>query len=422
MDRVKRGYQENRRILIEGLPQAGLDTFLPADGAFYLYADVSKFTSDSLAFTKQMLEEAHVAATSGIDFDPVHGRSFVRFSYARSAEDMREAVATDHALAEALARSERRRSISSSFSLEHIEVTDGRMRLRRGGSGPPLLLLHGNPQTHAMWNAVAPELAKRFTVICPDLRGYGGSLKPPATDDHAPYAKKAMAQGHGRGDGALRPHALSCRQPRPWRTCGPSSRARLSRARRETRRARHRADDRAFRARRHEVRHRLLPLVLVRPAASVPGRADHAAPETWFMAHTSRGGRSRNSSIADAFADYLACARNPEMIRGMCEDYRAAASIDLEHDRASRAAGAKIQCPLLVLWGSKGSDRPLVRSAGDLAAVLCGRGDRQRRQQWPLSCRGSAESGVRALPGVFRLMLVVGKPSRFTVNCDAWRK
>jgi aspartate/methionine/tyrosine aminotransferase len=93
MEGVKHGYQENRRILIEGLPQAGLDTFLPADGAFYLYADVSKFTSDSFAFTRQMLEEAHVAATSGIDFDPVHGRSFVRFSYARSADDMREAVA-----------------------------------------------------------------------------------------------------------------------------------------------------------------------------------------------------------------------------------------------------------------------------------------------------------------------------------------
>lgn len=92
MDRVKHGYEENRRILIEGLPGAGLDTFLPADGAFYLYADVSRFTSDSLAFTKQMLEEAHVAATSGVDFDPIHGRSFVRFSYARSADDMREAV------------------------------------------------------------------------------------------------------------------------------------------------------------------------------------------------------------------------------------------------------------------------------------------------------------------------------------------
>jgi aspartate/methionine/tyrosine aminotransferase len=93
MEAIKRGYQENRRILIDGLPHAGLTDFLPADGAFYLYADVSKFTSDSFAFAGEMLEKAHVAATPGIDFDPVHGRAFIRFSYARSADEMREAVA-----------------------------------------------------------------------------------------------------------------------------------------------------------------------------------------------------------------------------------------------------------------------------------------------------------------------------------------
>jgi len=93
MEAVKHGYEENRRVLIEGLPRAGLDKFLPADGAFYLYADVSAFTSDSLDFAKQMLEQAHVAATPGIDFDPVRGHQFIRFSYARSVEDMREAVA-----------------------------------------------------------------------------------------------------------------------------------------------------------------------------------------------------------------------------------------------------------------------------------------------------------------------------------------
>jgi aspartate/methionine/tyrosine aminotransferase len=93
MEAIKRGYLENRRILIEGLPRAGITKFLPADGAFYLYADVSDFTSDSPAFAKTMLEQAHVAATPGVDFDPVHGRSFIRFSYARSADDMREAVA-----------------------------------------------------------------------------------------------------------------------------------------------------------------------------------------------------------------------------------------------------------------------------------------------------------------------------------------
>jgi aspartate/methionine/tyrosine aminotransferase len=92
MEEVKRGYLENRRILIEGLPRAGLTKFLPADGAFYLYADVSDFTSDSLAFAGQMLEKAHVAATPGVDFDPIHGRQFIRFSYARSAQEMREAV------------------------------------------------------------------------------------------------------------------------------------------------------------------------------------------------------------------------------------------------------------------------------------------------------------------------------------------
>ena len=80
------------------------------------------------------------------------------------------------------------------FTLEHVPVSGGSIRLRRGGSGPPLLLLHGNPQTHAMWHGVAPELAKHFTVVCPDLRGYGGSFKPEATPDHAPYAKKAMAK------------------------------------------------------------------------------------------------------------------------------------------------------------------------------------------------------------------------------------
>jgi aspartate/methionine/tyrosine aminotransferase len=92
MEAIKHGYQENRRILIEGLPRAGLTEFLPADGAFYLYADVSKFTADSFAFAGEMLEKTHVAATPGIDFDPVHGRAFIRFSYARSAAEMHEAV------------------------------------------------------------------------------------------------------------------------------------------------------------------------------------------------------------------------------------------------------------------------------------------------------------------------------------------
>jgi len=92
MEAVKHGYEENRRTLIEGLPKAGLSRFLPVDGAFYLYADVSHFSDDSFDFAKRMLEEAGVAATPGIDFDPVDGKHFVRFCYAGSAADMREAV------------------------------------------------------------------------------------------------------------------------------------------------------------------------------------------------------------------------------------------------------------------------------------------------------------------------------------------
>jgi aspartate/methionine/tyrosine aminotransferase len=92
METVKHGYEENRRILTEGLPKAGLDKFLPVDGAFYLYADISRFSDDSLDFAKRMLNEAGVAATPGIDFDPANGRHFLRFCYAGSAAEMREAV------------------------------------------------------------------------------------------------------------------------------------------------------------------------------------------------------------------------------------------------------------------------------------------------------------------------------------------
>jgi aspartate/methionine/tyrosine aminotransferase len=92
LETIKHGYEDNRKILIEGLPKAGLAKFLPVDGAFYLYADVSEFSNDSLDFAKRLLEEAHVAATPGVDFDPINGRHFVRFCYAGSADNMKEAV------------------------------------------------------------------------------------------------------------------------------------------------------------------------------------------------------------------------------------------------------------------------------------------------------------------------------------------
>ena len=241
-----------------------------------------------------------------------------------------------------------------SFTVEEVAVKEGRIRLRHGGSGPPLLLLHGNPQTHLMWHAVAPELAKRFTVVCPDLRGYGGSFKPPATPDHAPYAKTAMARdmvelmehfGHRRfrigshDRGARVAHRLALDFPDRVEKLAVLDIVPTIEHFERT--------DMAFALGYYHwfwlAQPHPYPEVLI-----------DAAPDVRFNAHTTRGFKPDELFHPEALADYLAAARNPDAIRGMCEDYRAAASIDLEHDRASRSAGVKIQCPLLVLWGAKG--------------------------------------------------------------------
>jgi haloacetate dehalogenase len=240
------------------------------------------------------------------------------------------------------------------FTLEQVPVPGGTIRLRRGGSGPPLLMLHGNPQTHAMWHAVAPVLARRFSVVCPDLRGYGGSLKPEATADHAPYAKRAMAQdfvdvmrhlGHEKfmvashDRGARVAHRLAIDHPdRVQRLAVLDIVPTIEHF--------ERADMQFALGYYHWfwfAQPHPFPEVLI-----------NAAPEAWFNTHTAREPKSAGFFHPDALADYLAAARNPDMIRGMCEDYRAAAGIDLVHDRESRTAGRKVQCPLLVLWGSKG--------------------------------------------------------------------
>lgn len=240
------------------------------------------------------------------------------------------------------------------FQLEQVAVGAGSIRLRHGGSGPPLLLLHGNPQTHAMWHKVAPALARRYTVICPDLRGYGGSLKPPVTADHAPYAKRAMAQdmvevmeqlGHrrfllaGHDRGARVAHRLAIDHPaRVERLAVLDIVPTLEHLERA---------DMAFAMGYYHwfwlAQPHPFPEVLI-----------NAAPEAWFAAHTSREPKPPDFFDRDALADYLEHVRDPDMIRGMCEDYRAAATIDLRHDRDSRAAGNRIECPLLVLWGARG--------------------------------------------------------------------
>jgi haloacetate dehalogenase len=240
------------------------------------------------------------------------------------------------------------------FSLEHVDVGQGSIRLRRGGSGAPLLLLHGNPQTHLMWHAVAPQLAERYSVICPDLRGYGGSFKPDATPDHAPYAKRAMAgdmvrlmQHFGHEQFLVASHDRGARVAHRMALDHPQRVLKLAVLDIVPTIEHFERADMAFGLGYYHwfwfAQPHPFPEVLI-----------NAAPDAWFRAHTSRDPRGRFSFQEEALADYLAAARTPEMIRGMCEDYRAAVSIDLEHDRQSRAAGDKVRCPMLVLWGSKG--------------------------------------------------------------------
>jgi haloacetate dehalogenase len=240
------------------------------------------------------------------------------------------------------------------FILGHVAVEGGDIRLRHGGGGPPLLLLHGSPQTHAMWHAMVPELANRFTVICPDLRGYGGSFKPDATADHTPYAKKAMARDmvqvmdhFGAEDFFVGSHDRGARVAHRMALDFPNRVRKLAVLDIVPTLEHFERADMSFAmgyyhwfwfAQRHPL----------------PESVINAAPEIWFRAHTSREPKNGDFFDADALADYLAAVKNPEMIRGMCEDYRAAATIDLAHDRASRAAGVKIRCPLLTLWGIKG--------------------------------------------------------------------
>ncbi len=240
------------------------------------------------------------------------------------------------------------------FELTTVRVRDGELRLRHGGSGRPLLLLHGNPQTHAMWHAVAPALARSHTVVCPDLRGYGGSFKPTATADHAPYAKAVMARdmaelmtalGHDRfgvvshDRGARVAHRLAIDNPGRVQSLTVMD---IVPTIEHFERA-----DMAFALGYYHW------FWFAQPHP-FPEELINAAPDIWFHAHTSREPKPPGFFRAEALADYLAAARNPEAIRGMCEDYRAAATIDLEHDRTSRSEGRRVACPMLVLWGGKG--------------------------------------------------------------------
>jgi len=223
-----------------------------------------------------------------------------------------------------------------------------------GGSGPPLLLLHGHPQTHAIWHRVAPRLAEHFTVVACDLRGYGESSKPQGAPDHANYSKRAMAAdmvavmqslgfatfrvlAHDRG--ARVAHRLAQDHPQAVERMALLDIAPTLAMYEQT-------SDTFARAYWHWF-------FLIQPAP-LPERLIEADPAAYVR--DVMGKRSAGLAPFDprALAEYQRCLALPGAAHGICEDYRAAATIDLEHDRFDRDAGNRLALPLMVLWGEQG--------------------------------------------------------------------
>ena len=235
------------------------------------------------------------------------------------------------------------------FTSHDVQVHGARIHCRVGGSGPPLLLLHGCPQTHVMWHKVAPALARQFTVVASDLRGYGASSKPRGLAGHENYSFRAMAAdqrelmaslgfahfsaaGHDRGARVL--HRMGLDSP--------------------------------------EVLDRVALLDIL-PTAHLYAHTDRLfATRYWEWFFLIQGGDLPETLLAgnpeaflryefdglgdavialEAWREYLRALSDPAAIHGMCEDYRASASIDLEHDAAD--VGRALRCPLLVLWGDE---------------------------------------------------------------------
>ncbi|MEP9376344.1 alpha/beta hydrolase [Aquabacter sp. CN5-332] len=238
------------------------------------------------------------------------------------------------------------------FRLLDVAVGDVTIRAAVAGEGPPLLLLHGHPQTHVTWRKIAPALARRFTVVASDLRGYGDSSRPEGGEDHIAYSKREMAKdqvalmarlgferfaliGHDRGGRVAHRMALDFPEA-VSKVCvidiAPTA-------------TMYAMTDKAFATR------YFWWFFLIQPYP-LPERMIGADPEYFLRRHLDGQTKTPGATEPEAFAEYLRCYMDPALRHAICEDYRAAAGIDLVHDAAD--ARARIEAPLLALWGGRG--------------------------------------------------------------------
>ena len=262
------------------------------------------------------------------------------------------------------------------FTQKRLYANGVEIHALMAGTGPPLLLLHGYPQSHLIWHRVAPELAQHFTVVASDLRGYGLSEKPAGLPDHSNYSKRTMAQdqvevmrqlgfdwfflcGHDRGGRVA--HRLAVDHPRAVKKLmlldiSPTL-------------SMYEQTSMEF------ARLYWWWFWLIQPAP-FPENMVAGAPENFLRKKIGWGHGGLTPFTEETFAAYLSYVSDPATMHAMCEDYRAAASIDLEHDRADRAAGRRITCPVNVLWGEFGvvnrCFKPLV-DWRQVADDVCGR-------------------------------------------------
>jgi haloacetate dehalogenase len=261
------------------------------------------------------------------------------------------------------------------FERAEVETGETSIFVRWSGSGAPILLLHGFPQTHLMWHGVAPLLARHFTVVCADLRGYGRSGCPTSTRDHAPYAKRAMARdmvaamerlgfprfsvaGHDRGgrvayrlalDHPNRVERLAVLDVLPTGTVWDRADARFALA--------------------------YWPWSLLAQPEPLPEHLIEAAPDAVVDNALAGWGSASTAFGSEVRAAYVDALRDPVHVHAICEEYRAAATLDRSHDDADHATGRRIECPVLVLWSGPGPLSSWYADAGGPLALWRAWGD-----------------------------------------------